>query len=394
MQRTVNQTTVVLLTAGCFLAFFVFGFTDSLKGPTVPAVLAELKIGYGTGGNIFLGQSLGFLIATLVTGILADRFGLKAVTLMAGFMILLGVAAYSTLASPPGLAAAFFTLGLGFGALELGTNAIIVSLHPLRKGLFLNLMHLLYGMGAMIAPLWAGALLAGGIYWRTIYRWDLLSVAALLAYFLFMRFPPAKEETIGQIQLQEVPRFAFRGRLPWFYLAISLYVAVEVGMGTWLVTFLQQAQGVSITTSSRALSVFFGTLMLGRFIGGFIVHRVGYLRSVLLFSLGAVACIALGLYGPPVLHNLLPVTGFFFSITFPTLTAAVSDAHPENGNTILGVLFAFAGLGGLAGPWLVAWGSDLFGLKAGFGINLLLAAMMLLSIVMLMKGKTYESEAA
>jgi fucose permease len=69
MQIKPSKTTIALLTAGCFLSFFVFGFTDNLKGPTLPSMLAELHITYGTGGNIFFGEYLGFLIAALTFGI-------------------------------------------------------------------------------------------------------------------------------------------------------------------------------------------------------------------------------------------------------------------------------------------------------------------------------------
>ena len=58
MQIKPSKTTIFLLTAGCFLSFFVFGFTDNLKGPTLPAMLAELNFSYGTGGNIFFGEYL------------------------------------------------------------------------------------------------------------------------------------------------------------------------------------------------------------------------------------------------------------------------------------------------------------------------------------------------
>ncbi|HND50063.1 MAG TPA: hypothetical protein PLL95_15970, partial [Anaerolineales bacterium] len=67
-----------------------------------------------------------------------------------------------------------------------------------------------------------------------------------------------------------------------------------------------------------------------------------------------------------------PITGLFFSIIFPTLTAAVSDAEQENMNTILGTLFTFSGIGGMIGPWLVAWSSKLFGLQVGFSSIILL----------------------
>jgi len=379
-----SPITIFLLTAGCFLAFFVFGFTDNLKGPTLPAMLTELQFNYGVGGNIFVGEYLGFLIATLVTGILADKFGLKIVMLLAGASLVIGVSGYSIFETALWLAASLFIIGLGLGALELGPNAIIVSLHHERKGLFLNLMAVLHGLGSMLAPLFAGRLFGLGISWRTVYRLDLPLIAFFILIFLFLRFP--KQDEKARLDFHEIPRVAFKGQLPLFYLAIAAYVSAEIGIASWLVTFLQQARAADVAASNQALSLFFAMLMLGRFLGGFVVHRIGYLRSILVAALGATACLVIGLFGPTSLAFFLPITGFFFSIIFPTITAAASDLRTENINTVLGVLFTFAGLGGMIGPWLIAWGSDIFGLQAGFAINIVLSGLLLVSIFLLMKG--------
>src|SRR5512141_2576017 len=130
--QSASKTTIILLTAGCFLAFLAFGFTDNLKGPTLPPMLAEMNFSYGTGGNIFFGEYLGFLIATLITGILADRFGLKSVIILAGVFLGIGAGGYSIFRSAILLSGSLFILGLGLGSLELGPNAIIVSLHHER----------------------------------------------------------------------------------------------------------------------------------------------------------------------------------------------------------------------------------------------------------------------
>jgi len=378
-----QKTTIVLLTAGCFLSFFVFGFTDNLKGPTLPFMLAELDITYGMGGNIFFGEYLGFLIATLITGILADRFGLKSVILLAGVLLGFGVGGYSYFHSPLLLSGALFVLGLGLGALELGPNAIIVSLHHERKGLYLNLMAVLHGLGSLVAPLFAGWLLSSNTSWRSIYRWDILLIALFAAIFIFLRFPKAEEK--AQLDFRHVPQFAFNKQLPWFYTAIAFYVSIEIGMASWLVTFLQQIRSATVSQSSQALSLFFAMIMIGRLVGGFFVHRVGYLRSILIMTSGGILCLIGGLSGPKEISFLLPVTGFFLSITFPTLTAAVSDMYTENTNSILGMLFTFAGLGGLIGPWLIAWGSDLFGMQIGFAINIIFMLILLVSVLALMK---------
>jgi fucose permease len=177
--------------------------------------------------------------------------------------------------------------------------------------------------------------------------------------------------------------------MPWFYLAIAFYVAAEIGMASWLVTFLQEQHHQSVTVSNQSLSLFFAMIMTGRFLGGFVVHRIGYLHSIFFAALGALTFIALGLFGSDKLYFFLPLTGFFLSIIFPTLTAAVTDISKENTNTVLGLLFTFAGLGGLLGPWLVGWGSDLFGLQSGFAINLIFAVLLLVSILVLLKERKY-----
>ena len=93
-------------------------------------MLAELHITYSTGGNIFFGEYLGFLIATLITGFLADRFGLKSVILLAGLFLGIGVSGYSIFMAGGG-----FKGGTAYGETdEFGANAIVdpVSVHDIH----------------------------------------------------------------------------------------------------------------------------------------------------------------------------------------------------------------------------------------------------------------------
>jgi len=381
-----SKTTIILLTALCFFAFFIFGLTDNLKGPTLPPMLAELNIDYGAGGNIFFAEYLGFLVATLITGILADRFGLKVVMVLAAVFLAFGVGGYSTLKTATLLSASLFVIGLGLGAFELGPNAIIVSLYREQKGLYLNLMSVMHGLGSTIAPLFASWLFGMGILWRTVYRWDLLLIGILLLASILLKFPRSEEKS--SLDFRTIPKVAFKGHLPVFYAAMAFYVAAEIGLASWLVVYLQDTRCMSVAGSNQYLALFFGTLMVGRLLGGFIVHRLGYLRSILFTSLMAVISLALGIFtNMPV---FIPLTGFFFSIIFPTLTAAVSDNAHENLNTILGVLFTFSGAGGMIGPWLIAWGSETLNLTYGFGITLVLTFLTLLFVFILYKRNVHE----
>ena len=383
MKNQPIKTTIFLVTAACFLSFFVFGFTDNLKGPTLPSMIQDLHIDYGTSGNIFFGEYFGFVVTSLIAGILADRFGLKVILILAGGLLATGVAGYSTFSNTMLLTVSLFSVGLGLGAIELGANATIVQIHPKKTGLYLNLMAVLHGLGSLIAPLFAGWLLGLNISWRTIYRWDILLIALFVLLFLFLQFPKSQEQN-NSIDFKNIPNFAFKGILPWFYAAIAFYVAAEIGVGSWLVTFLQETREQSILTSNQNLSLFFGLLTLGRLIGGFIVHRLGYLRSILFASIASLVCVLLGTF--TTFTIFFPITGLFFSIIFPTFTAAVSENLKENTNTILGMLFTFAGIGGLLGPWIIAWASDLFGLKVGFAFIGIFTALLIASVSILLKG--------
>jgi len=388
---TLTKRTIWLLTLGAFFAFFVFGFSDNLKGPILPALLQDLNLNYSMGGTILLGAYVGFMAATMTTGLLADIAGPKTVLVQAGVCLAIGMGGFSYFDNYYLLIISMVILGFGLGSLELGCNGLIVELHSTNKGRYLNLMAVLHGMGSMLAPLYAGILLTASISWRLVARWDLILIGFLIVYFLFMPFPKIQKSQSEKLDLKHLGKIAFTPRMICFYAAITLYVSAELGIAAWLVEFLQKEREFTVALSTQALSIFFGVMMLGRFVGSFLVERLGYLKSILIAALLASACLGLGLFGPTEFAYFLPASGFFLSIIFPTLTAAVSDSHKENLNSILGLLFTFAGLGGILGPWLVGIASDAGGLKVGFSLVLVFSLFTAGSISILLNLKNQKS---
>lgn len=383
-----QKTNTLLLTLGCFFAFFIFGLTDNLKGPTLPPMLAELNIDYGVGGNIFFTQYFGFLVATLLTGILADRYGLKIIIILASVLLALGTAGYSSMQTASLLSLSLFVMGLGLGGFELGINATIVNLYKERKGLFLNLTAVMHGLGSTIAPLLAGWFLTRGVIWRTLYVWDLLLIFVFIAFTILTKFP--KNEEKNSLDFKNLPSIAFKDQMPLYYSAILLYVASEIGLASWLVLYLQDIKGLSIAISNQQLAIFFALLMTGRLLGGFFVQRLGYLRAIVITISLAAICLAIGIFTQ--YYFFVAMTGFFFSIIFPTTIAAVSDRYTENINSLLGMLFTFAGIGGVLGPWVIAWASEFFGLKIGFNLTLVLTLLTLLfTSILLGKNKNGQN---
>lgn len=362
---------VWLLTAAGFFSFFIFGFVDNLKGATLSNLLVDLDFSYAQGGSILFAAYLGFFIATLAAGVLADSVGNRRILILAGGLICVGILAFAAASTFWPLFGAMLIVGLGMGCIEVSGNGLIVQLHPLNRGRYLNLLATFHGIGALLVPLYAGWLLNAGVSWRQVFQYSLPLAVLLTAVFVLTPAPaksPKKPAEASGFDWQAVGKLGFTRQMIWFYAAIAFYVGAELGIGAWIVEFLQRSKGFSLTGATGFLSLFFGMIMLGRVVGSFVVERLGYVRSVLGAATGGLICLLIGIFGPPSLAVFVPICGLFFSIIFPTITAVVSDVNPAKTNTILGLLFAAGGVGGALGPWAIGVASNSLGIQLGFAL--------------------------
>jgi len=374
-----------LSTAGGFFAFFTFGFIDNIKGPALPNLLEELELSYSQGGGILFGAYLGFVIATLLAGPLSDLLGNRTILSVAGLLIALGLLGLGTAATYPLLFLSMLVVGLGTGSIEVGGNGLIVALHRAAQARFLNLLATFHGIGALIAPIYAAWILTNVGNWPQIFLYSVPLAILLALIFLVKTGAPVAEVAHEGFDWAVLRRNGFSRMMILFYFALSFYVAAELGIASWIVEYLIQQKGFSQTTASYYLSGFFGFVMIGRIIGSVVVERIGYLRSVLFVSIGALLCVLIALLGPPEVAIFLPVSGLFCSIIFPTITAAVSRRHTQNTGTILGLLFTAGGLGGTFGPAAIGIGSDIWGIQWGFGLTILFFIALIGAVMLLLR---------
>lgn len=305
-------------------------------------------------------------------------------------MLIAGYASSSTLIF---LVFTYLFIGIGLGSLELGGSNIIVDLHNQNRGKYLNLLSFFYGVGSTIAPFYAGYLLNSSFSWRKVYQFSLIIVVLLPLYFCFTKYPTNNSSALNGLNFRHLGKTAFTKEMIWLYILIFAYVAAEIATASWLVEFLQKIRLQSIVISSTYLSMFFGCMMLGRLIGSFIVDKIGHVRIMTLFSIASLMCIIVGIFGPTNLAFFLPLTGFFFSIIFPTATAVVSKMRSNNLGTILGLFFSFGGIGAMIGPWIIGIFNDLLGLKLGMSMVAVFCIIVTISLIFLLKCKTEKSEA-
>ena len=66
MKANMGKRQIWVITAGCFLSYFLFGLIDNMKGQTLPALMDDVGCGYSIGGTIVFSEYTGFFIAAFI----------------------------------------------------------------------------------------------------------------------------------------------------------------------------------------------------------------------------------------------------------------------------------------------------------------------------------------
>jgi fucose permease len=169
-----------------------------------------------------------------------------------------------------------------------------------------------------------------------------------------------------------------------FSLLVALYVAVEVAIYVWMPTYLAGYDGPHLWLQAWALTFFFVLRAAGRFLGAWLLDHVRWtlalmVLGVLIFScfLGAlVGGLGVGLF-------LLPLSGLFMSIVYPTLNSKAISCFPKHRHgAAAGVILFFTAAAAAAGPLAMGAVSDAWrDARAGFILATVFAGLLLVGLL-------------
>ncbi|ORX92178.1 major facilitator superfamily domain-containing protein [Clohesyomyces aquaticus] len=151
----------------CCLIYFGNGINDSAPGALIPYMEEYYHIGYAIMSLIFVGNAAGFILAAFFTNTLLGKLG-RSKCLMVSEVIML--AAYIMLVTTPPfpvVVVAFFLLGYGMAINLALNNVFCANLHP--PTVVLGAAHGSYGIGGIVAPIIATALVSKGTLWSRFY---------------------------------------------------------------------------------------------------------------------------------------------------------------------------------------------------------------------------------
>jgi fucose permease len=355
------------------LTLLVIGWTGLL----VPSLIRSIKETFDQTdagiGIVYLAYSVAYALGSVLGGGLMERIGRRAVLVGAAALHGIGIAGFGLAPSWPVFVLAMIPAGLGAGCLDGGSNGLVLDVYREGRGRAMNLLHVWFSVGALLAPLAIGRAVEAGVTWEAIMLMSAVPLAALALAYALVPMPSGRRQ-------RPVPTSAagpagsarlLSGPIILLGVAIACYVAAEIGVSNWLVRFLEPAP---LATATLALSLMWAGATVGRLLSSAIADRFDHLRftQVCIVLMGLAIGAAVAAPTLPLSIALFTLAGVASGPVFPMIIALGGERFPERSAAVGGTLVGFAVVGSTVYPPAIGFLSVTIGLTIAMAGNALL----------------------
>lgn len=345
-----------------FTAMFSIAIASGVRGLLVPSFLQYFEVSNYQIGLLFSLTTAVSVVGAFLTAPLCAKLGYKT-SILIGLMI--NTAAYYLTSMTTSyiwfvLGYCLISLGVTFAATSL--NTVITVIKVTFQAVLVNMIHFFFGLGVTFSQKFGGDLIDYGYHWQDFFKGISILYIAAIILTLFVSYPSANVSGVSS-KYKEVPQIKY---LIAICIALGLYVCAELQTGNWMINFLNQVYGYSEAKAGLYTAVFFGTFSIGRFLGGFIAEKLGYMNSVIGFATTASVLFITGmLLGEKGLW-ILSCSGLFFSLIFPTVTLYVSNLFPKHKAQAISILSTICNFLSLISSFIIGYLNDFIGTALAF----------------------------
>ncbi len=374
-----NLTTIKWLT---YLMFMMFAMTTDAVGEIIRVVMKQFELSMTSAGLLHYGPMVAIALGGILLGFLADKLGRKK-TIIIGLLLF----AVNSLLFIAGNSFGFFlTLliisGLAIGIFKTAALALIgdISTSNTEHTSTMNMVEGFFGVGAIAGTFLVSYLLNQNVEWKYLYVVAAIMGFILIGISMLVKYPPTKQSKEEPVNLRRTLKMLKDPYALGFSFAAFLYVAVESAIYVWMPTLLEGYGGGLLVLATYSLSVFFFLRAGGRFLGAFILRRFNWSGAMALFSGAIFICFILSItVGIHLAVLLLPLSGLFMSVIYPTINSKGISCFPKSSHgAVAGVILFFTAAGAAVGPLIMGAVSDAFGKNplAGFTVATIFAGLL------------------
>jgi fucose permease len=371
--NTTSGSNSILIKSLTFIMFMMFAMTTDAVGVIIPEIIEEFNLSMTQAGFFHYGPMTAMALAGIFLGFLADKLGRKN-TIILG-LAFFAVSSYLFLA---GHSFAFFLSllvisGAAIGVFRTGALALIgdISRSTREHTSTMNAVEGFFGVGAIIGPFLVSYLLAQNVQWKMLYVIAASICVILIFIAIAVKYPKSKNTSEEPINVGRTLKMVKDPFALGFSLAAFFYVTVEAAIYVWMPTLLKDYDGSLIFIATYALPIFFVLRAAGRFLG---VWMMAVLRWDMVLTIAGTIiflCFLGSMIFPDATVYLLPVTGLFMSVIYPTINSKGISCFPKpKHGSIAGIILFFTAAGAALGPLAMGVVSDMFDSNAVYGFML------------------------
>ena len=374
--------------------FFMWGFITVINNTLLPHLRSVFDLSYTQTTLIESVWFVAYFVASIPSAKLIERIGYRSALVVGLVVMAVGALMMVPAAKMPSYAmvlTALFVIASGITLLQVAANPYVAVIGPAEtSSARLNLVQAFNSFGTTLAPLFGGYLILGRSASGTIeggaamltmeqrladaqsvvLPYVIVAIVLVVLAFAIARFRlPTLDQSARRAAAAERRHHSlWRHRnLVLGVPAIFIYLIAEIGVSNLFINFVSAPEIGNLTheRASHYLFLLWGAMMVGRFVGSFVMRCVAPERVLAVAAVGAFAVmvIAATADGPLAMWSLISV-GLFHSIMFPTIfTLGIRGLGPltEEGSGLL--IMAIAG-----GALVVVqgWIADVHGLQLSF----------------------------
>lgn len=376
-----NIRVIKLLT---FLMFMMFAMTTDSVGLIIPEVVKQFKLSLTAAGSFQYASMVAIALGGFFLGFVADKLGRKKTIIIGLCLFALNSYLYIV-----GNSFAFFlTLmviaGIAIGIFKTGALALIgdISKSTTQHTSTMNTVEGFFAVGAIIGTFIVPYFLSIGVKWQWLYVVAGTLCVILIVIALLVKYPQTIRQTEEPINFKGTLSMMKDPYAISFSIGAFLYVSVECAIYVWMPTLISGYKGNAVFVATYSLTIFFILRAVGRFLGSWVMVKFNWALVLSIFSFLILVCfIGSVVGGISIAVILLPLSGLFMSVVYPTLNSKGISCFPKaKHGSVAGIILFFTASGAALGPLAMGAVSDAFGhIKYGFLLATIFAGLLFLA---------------
>jgi len=363
--RVATRRNMAAIKALTFLMFMMFAMTTDSVGLIIPRIIGTFHLSLTAAGSFQYATMGGIALAGFLLGHLADRFGRKR-TIIAGLTLFAAASFLFVAGNSFWYFCALMALsGAAIGIFKTAALALIGDIVTSTKEhtSTMNTVEGFFGVGSILGPAVLARLLSRGLGWQWLYVLAGTICVLLIVTAAAVRYPVAESGETDIRYKANTMAVIGNGYVLAFSCGAFLYVAVESAVYVWMPTLIAGYRGSAAWLAAYSISIFFLLRAAGRFLGAWMLNRLPWTGVLALFSALILACFAASAVGGVTWAiYLLPLSGLFMSVIYPTINSKGISCLPKSEHGAgAGVLLFFTCLSAVLAPLSMGAVSDAMG---------------------------------